>query len=451
MNNASSKTNNIAPATTSFFNACRDEVSSPRDVVDKILPSSQPLAASTSVPSSSTNVDSSQTAGRGTETSAAHPATNECVGDPPAASGGPPQPDENNCQICRIYVGVEEEGMQCDQCNVWSHRECLFMTPEEYQVLMASPPEDQWFCVTCLSIRANKIKWGPAEGESAIKATISSIYEEIITWRKNLFMVPRGKAGTELIKELARIIRLFTIPTKWTRVALAMLHIFLPLMLQKPSKKSKAKDHTKYLQKRLKLWSEGDLQAIMAENREIQKRLMRGQDIKQESKNKNFCRLMLMGKVSQAMKFINNEDCTRGVHNLSDEIKQLLEEKHPKSRDACQGILLPRNATDPEPVVYEAINGQSVFKAAKQLQGSGGPTLVDSDGWKHILCSKSYGNVSTDLCEAIAELAKKLCRDDIQPSLLNEFVANRSHWIKERIKKGIQVFVQLALVKFSGG
>ena len=56
-------------------------------------------------------------------------------------------------------------------------------------VLMASPPEDQWFCVTCLSIRANKIKWGPAEGESAIKATISSIYEEIITWRKNLFII----------------------------------------------------------------------------------------------------------------------------------------------------------------------------------------------------------------------------------------------------------------------
>ena len=51
--------------------------------------------------------------------------------------------------------------------------------------------------------------------------------------------------------------------------------------------------------------------------------------------------------------------------------------------------------------------------------------MVDADGWKHILCSKSYGNASTELCSAIAELAKKLCRDDIHPDLLHELVANR--------------------------
>ena len=238
-------------------------------------------------------------------------------------------------------------------------------------------------------------------------------------------MVPRGKTGTDLIKEVSRIIRLFTIPTKWTRIALAKLHVFLPIMLQKPSSKSKAKEHTKYLERRLKLWNTGDLKALMAENREIQAKLKRGQEKKQQSKEKNFCRLMLMGKVSQAMKFINNEDSTRGVHTLSDEIKQLLEEKHPKPREVDREILLPQSSEDPEPVIYEEINGISVYKAAKRLQGSGGPTLIDSDGWKHILCSKSYGNASTDLCEAIAELAKKLCRDDIHPSTLNEFVANR--------------------------
>ena len=69
--------------------------------------------------------------------------------------------------------------------------------------------------------------------------------------------------------------------------------------------------------------------------------------------------------------------------------------------------------------------GTAVYKAAKQLQGSGGPTLIDSDGWKHILCSKSFGPASSDLCDAIADLAKKLCRDDILLDLLHEFVANR--------------------------
>ena len=146
---------------------------------------------------------------------------------------------------------------------------------------------------------------------------------------------------------------------------------------------------------------------------------------KADSKERNFCKLMLLSKVSQAMKFINNEDSTRGVHSLTNKIKKTLDEKHPKARNISEDILLPQNANDPEPVIYENIDGLAVYKAAKQLQGSGGPTLIDSDGWKHILCSKSFGKASSELCEVIADLAKKLCRDDIRPELLHEFVANR--------------------------
>ena len=97
---------------------------------------------------------------------------------------------------------------------------------------------------------------------------------------------------------------------------------------------------------------------------------------------------MLLGKVGQAMKFINSEDDTRGVHSLTNEIKQLLQEKHPKSSIAEPEILLPRNSEDPEPVIFEEIDGTSVYKVAEQIQGSGGPTLIDADGWRHILCSK---------------------------------------------------------------
>ena len=67
----------------------------------------------------------------------------------------------------------------------------------------------------------------------------------------------------------------------------------------------------------------------------------------------------------------------------------------------------------------------SIYKAAKHLQGSGGPTLIDADGWKHFLCSKSYGNASSDLCDAIANMAKRLCTDNIEPETLHEFLANR--------------------------
>ena len=206
---------------------------------------------------------------------------------------------------------------------------------------------------------------------------------------------------------------------------MSLVHIFIPLMLQKPSSKSKAKEHSKYLEKRLKLWKEGNLKSILTENREIQKKLKINQDKRKESKEKAFCRLMLIGKLSPAAKFVDSENDTKGVHTLSGEIKQLLLEKHPKACEATNDILLPVRAEDPEPVIFEEIDSTAVYNAAKHIQGSGGPTLIDADGWRHILCSKSYGKASTELCEVIADLAKKLCREPIQPDSLRELVANR--------------------------
>ena len=374
------------------------------NIVEKTLPPSQPSSASASTAPVQSN-------------------------DPAAGHQANPPPDvtqeDPNCPICRIDVEDNEEngGIICEMCNTWSHRVCLFMSVEMFHKLDKSP--DPWHCVACQSILSNKIKWGSMKSEVVIRTKVTSIYEEITKWRKNLFLVPRGNVGTEFIKEITRLIRLFTNPTKWSRLGLAMVHIFIPLMLQKPSSKSKARDHTKYLEKRLKQWKDGDLDSILSENREIQRLLKESQDKKQESKLKAFCRLMLVGKMSQAAKFVDSNNDTRGVHSLSDQIKQLLEEKHPKEKEAEIDILLPQAAADPEPVIYEEIDGTAVYKAAKHIQGSGGPTLIDADGWRHILCSKSYGKASTELCEAVADLAKKLCRDDINPDTLHEFIANR--------------------------
>ena len=69
----------------------------------------------------------------------------------------------------------------------------------------------------------------------------------------------------------------------------------MPLMLQKPSSKSKARDHLKYLEKRLKYWQAGDLDSLLAENREIQKKLKQAQDKKKESKEKSFCTTINVG------------------------------------------------------------------------------------------------------------------------------------------------------------
>ena len=68
---------------------------------------------------------------------------------------------------------------------------------------------------------------------------------------KKIVLLPRGRVGTDFVKELTRMIKLYTTDSKWSRLAMTMLHVFVPLMLQKPSAKSKAKDHARYLEKRL--------------------------------------------------------------------------------------------------------------------------------------------------------------------------------------------------------
>ena len=62
---------------------------------------------------------------------------------------------------------------------------------------------------------------------------------------------------------------------------------------------------------------------------------------------------MLLGKLSQAAKFVDSKNETQGVHSLTNEIKQLLLKKHPNGRSASEDIHLPQTSQEPEPVIFE--------------------------------------------------------------------------------------------------
>ena len=342
----------------------------------------------------------------------------------PTNNESDPKSPKSECPICKVTVSFDDNGLNCDRCYSWLHASCLFIEDDEYKVLDDS--EEDWFCDSCRAVRANRIVWGSKTGEDDISSTIKEAYQEIIGWKKNFFKLPRGKSGTNFIKELTRLIYLFVENTKWGRIALSMVHIFVPLMLQKPSKTSKAKDHARYLLHRLEKWGNGDLSGIMEECREIQKRLTHKSERKQESSRKAFCRLMLQGKVGQAIKFINNEDSVIGVHKLTEDIKNILSEKHPKGEDISPEALLPDiSCSTPQPVMFEGISSESIQRAARALNGSGGPTHVDADTWKYILCSKAYGKAPSQLADAMASVAKRLCVEEIHPEILREYNACR--------------------------
>ena len=222
-------------------------------------------------------------------------------------------PQENgeitSCPMCAVQV--VDVGLMCEKCQTWFHPDCLFLTSEEYAALQQS--SDQWFYDHCKAILTNSVKWGKFEGEETIKNEIQAAYKEICSWQKNFFLLPRGKAATDFIKELTRLLNLFVNKTKWFRLSFALVHVFMPIMLQKPSKKSKAKDHARYLLSRLQKWKDGNLHGLMAECREIQKWLLCSKRKQQKSDRKAFCRLMLVGKIKQAMGFINNNSDVTGM------------------------------------------------------------------------------------------------------------------------------------------
>ena len=108
-------------------------------------------------------------------------------------------------------------------------------------------------------------------GEINIK--MKEVYKAVIEWKKNFFEIPKGYTGEKFIQEVTRLLQLYNNKATWEDIAILALHIFIPLMLQKPAAKSKKKEHVRYLSKRLELWKKGQLKELVDEGDEIQKRL----------------------------------------------------------------------------------------------------------------------------------------------------------------------------------
>ena len=251
------------------------------------------------------------------------------------------------------------------------------------------------------------------------------MYVEICSWDSNLFMLPRGNNAKGLITEMSRLLNLFNDKTPWETVALDLLHIFIPIMLQKPSRRPTNREKMRYLGDRLKRWKEGDIDSLFSECQEIQKRLRRKNTSNSESDQKAFCRLMLEGKISKAMRFINHEDRVIGVHEPNEDIIDILKSKHPVAKPAPDDCLLEPPSTNVPPVIFEAIDADLIYSNGRTISGSGGPKKVDLDTWQILLCSKAYGPSSGQLRQAVADCARRLCREQVDHIVTEKLNASR--------------------------
>ena len=203
------------------------------------------------------------------------------------------------------------------------------------------------------------------------------------------------------------------------------------LLLQKPSKKSKTKDHISHLKRRLDLWSSGDIQQLLDEGRCIQARMIsRIAPRKNDVDGHIFRSLMAQGKVRNALSYLSR-DQSGGVLGLDDIIPQsqglttrdVLRDKHPPGKPACPESLLPDSSETVNPIIYSNLDAECILQAALHTQGAAGLSGLDAYAWRR-LCS-SFKSASHDLCHALAAVGRRICSSNVHPDDLSAFVACR--------------------------
>ena len=104
-------------------------------------------------------------------------------------------------------------------------------------------------------------------------------------------------------------------------------------------------------------------------------------------------------------------------------LRDILRDKHPPGRPAHQDSLSREAPPYIHPVVFDSIDKNIVKSAALKVSGAGGPSGLDAYNWRR-LCT-CFGPASADLCQALAEVAKRLCTTYVDPESIAPFVACR--------------------------
>ncbi len=75
------------------------------------------------------------------------------------------------------------------------------------------------------------------------------------------------------------------------------------------------------------------------------------------------------------------------------------------------------------PILFAGLQGENIRTAAIRTQGAAGPSGGDADQWR-LMCT-AYGPASSDLCAALATVARRMTTSLLNPRGLSALLANR--------------------------
>ena len=256
--------------------------------------------------------------------------------------------------------------------------------------------------------------WGNHDSAYMLKS-MENAYSEVVHWQKNTFTVPFGKAGKEFVFELSRLLRAYADGSALESIALMASTVLSVLLLQKPFHRSKQKDHSTCLERRLLSWKKGDIAELLWEGRSIQSRLTKSVR-RDTAKNlaRSFSKLMFQGKVNAAIQLLAQHG-RGGVLHVEDNIYlgdqgvksvlDILRSKHPNATPARPEALMMGNA-DPmpvSPVAYDQITASCIRSVALRVKGAAGPSGLGAHCWRRLCTSFKAG--SNNICHFLALVA----------------------------------------------
>ena len=100
--------------------------------------------------------------------------------------------------------------------------------------------------------------------------------------------------------------------------------------------------------------------------------------------------------------------------------------KHPKKRASVPSTLVGDPSVSvplPHPIVFDQLNAICIHRGGLKTSGAAGPSGLDAAAWCRI-CT-SFQRASSNLCDVLSAVVRKLCTTLVDPAGLSAFVSCR--------------------------
>ena len=147
---------------------------------------------------------------------------------------------------------------------------------------------------------------------------------------------------------------------------------------------------------------------------------------------RTFANFMFSGKTHAALELLANSG-KGGVLRLEElvatngsdakSVRDTLKCKHPTSQPAAQDSIMPGTPPEIHSVIFDSIDARLIRSMALKTKGAAGPSGLDAYAWRR-LCTV-FKSTSNSLCQALADVAKRLCSVLVDPQAIAPFLGCR--------------------------